>query len=188
MIKFFFSTLVAVVAIIAVTYVYSNLGDKQGKICDQRYALCSAAQCIPDPTNPNESICFCDVFEGKNYGYSLCDKRLPTTDQEGVQHLISTFSLENLDTRKSMNCAAGSLWSDCLDQPCVVDPLDPKKAICMCKVIRTGEFMTYGGDCDTSTCSTGFWSGAPPDMNAQGVQLMMQALGMKTSPQKFCPK
>ncbi|MGA8294232.1 MAG: hypothetical protein WB820_17425, partial [Rhodoplanes sp.] len=33
-------------------------------LCQQQFALCTSAPCIPQPGNPNVAICTCDVEEG----------------------------------------------------------------------------------------------------------------------------
>jgi hypothetical protein len=69
---------------------------------------------------------------------------------------------------------------------CTVDPSDPKKAICVCDALRTEEWITLGGNCDTATCKTGYWSGATPkDFNEASV-FMVKPLGLDQSPVKWC--
>jgi len=132
----------------------------QGNICDNQYALCTSARCIPDPSAPHhQSICTCDVQKGKNFGFSTCDKRIPK-EKNGVTTLLSTFSFAQFPDKKVMVCQQKQAWSDCLDYPCTIDPVHPSKAICACKIRYSANFVTVGGSCDTSTCSTGFWSGA----------------------------
>jgi len=184
--KYLFSSLLALTAVALVACGYKAVGGGKKTVCDQQYALCSAAQCVPNPDNPDEAICFCTVLEGKSLGKSTCDQRVPHTDQQGVRHVISTFSFGEASTKKVMTCPDGTPWTDCLDQPCVVDPLDPSKAICMCKIVRTGSFQTYGGDCDQSTCEKGYWSGATVESNTEFTQFLKNALELKQSPVKFC--
>lgn len=186
--KYFLPVLIAVVAVVGVAFGYTKLGGAKNSVCDQQYALCTSAQCVPDPDDPNKAICFCEVHEGKNLGKTACDKRVPFTDQNGVRHVTSTFSFDDFATKKTMTCPSGKPWTDCLDQPCTVDPMDPSKAICMCKVVRTGTFQTAGGNCDQSTCETGYWSAATLDSNTEYTQILMKALGLKLSPQRLCPQ
>jgi len=176
----------ALIALIVVACGFTKLDGTKNIICDQVYALCTSAQCIPDPNNSNESICFCEVRKGKSLGHTPCNKRVPTTDQQGIEHVISTFSFDDFATKENMTCSSGMPWSDCLDQPCTVDPLDPSKAICICTIVRTGAFQTFGGNCDRSTCDKGYWSGATVEANSVSVQALMKALGLSESPQRFC--
>jgi len=127
--------------------------------CNQPYALCSSAPCIPDPHNPKYAICNCFTLNGNSLGHTTCEARKPHTDQNNAQHITSTFSLNNTH-KKGMKCQSGKVWTNCLDQPCTVNPLNPKQAICSCPIMNNGAFVTFGGDCDISTCATGFWSAA----------------------------
>lgn len=131
-------------------------------VCDQAYALCTSAACIPHPNDNQKSICDCVVQKGKSAGFATCKKRKPRTDKYQVTHLISTFSFEQFSTKKSLNCPKGMPWSDCVDMPCTVDPQNTNRAICLCKLNKTQAFFTFGGNCERSTCILGFWSGATP--------------------------
>ncbi len=186
--QIFLSVALAAFALIVVACGYSKVKGERAVICNQQYALCTSAQCIPDPDRPGQSICFCEVHDGKSLGLTSCDKRIAKTDKLGIRHVISTFSFNDFETKKNMTCPSGKPWSNCLDKPCVVDPLDPSKAICFCSIVRTGAFQTFGGDCDRSKCDNGYWSGATPEANSQSVHILMKALGQTQSTQKFCPK
>jgi hypothetical protein len=129
-------------------------------VCEQSYALCTSAACIPDPKNPDKSICDCVVQQGKSAGFTACKKRKPSVDQYNVTHLISTFSFEQFASKKSLTCPKGMPWSNCVDMPCTVDPHNTNRAICLCQVNTTQAFFTFGGDCKTNACTSGFWSGA----------------------------
>ncbi len=129
-------------------------------VCDQEYALCTSARCIPTPGSSTKAICDCVVNKGKSVGYKTCQQRLPRQDKYKVTSLISTFSFAQFATKTPMNCPEGSPWTNCVDMPCTVDPQNPKHALCNCKINDTQAFFTFGGDCNTNTCSTGFWSGA----------------------------
>ena len=134
-------------------------------VCDQQYALCTSAPCVPDPRNPEYSICSCVVENGDSVGYKTCKQRAPKKGVFKVEQITSTFSFKQFETKKSMNCPQGKPWANCLDAPCTVDPLDLTKAICSCKLNRAHAFFTFGGDCDVNTCATGFWSGATVTMD-----------------------
>lgn len=129
-------------------------------VCDQAYALCTSAQCVPHPNDANKSICDCAVQQGKSAGFTSCAKRKPYVDQYRATHLISTFSFEQFAEKKSLTCPKGNAWSNCVDMSCTVDPQNPKHAICVCKLSAAQAFFTFGGNCANGTCSTGFWSGA----------------------------
>lgn len=178
----------AVVAVVGIGFSYAKLSKDKNIICEQQYALCTSARCIPNPNNPDEATCFCEVLPGKSLGHTSCNKRIPRIDQMGIKRVTSTFSLAQFPSKKTMTCPSGKPWTDCLDQSCTVDPQDPSRAICLCKVVRTGEFQTMGGSCDTATCDTGYWSGATVEANSSNIQALIQALKLKQSPQRSCPK
>jgi hypothetical protein len=69
-----------------------------------------------------------------------------------------------------------------------VDPANPKKAICACDVVRTGEWMTAGGKCNAASCNTAYWSGASLDSFQDAISFLMKQLNIKKSPVKFCPR
>ena len=129
-------------------------------VCNQEYALCTSASCVPDPRHPEYAICSCVVETGDSVGFKTCAKRTPKQGKFKVKEITSTFSFKQFDTKKSMNCARGTPWTNCVDAPCTVNPMDAAKALCSCKIIHNEAFFTFGGDCDTSSCGTGFWSGA----------------------------
>jgi hypothetical protein len=73
-----------------------------------------------------------------------------------------------------------------LNKPCTVDPANPKKAMCACDVVREGEWITAGGNCNTATCNTAYWSAAPADAFSGGTNFLLKSLNIKTSPVKAC--
>src|SRR5262249_53201565 len=134
----------------------------QNQLCKQQTALCTSAPCVPQPGDPTKAVCSCVVEEGMSMSTAPCSTLQPTTDSNGITTAYSTFSLDQFKTGKEgMKCPSGTPWTWCLNKPCTVDPADSKKAMCVCDVVRTGEWMTLGGNCDTSTCTTAYWSGAP---------------------------
>ena len=116
-----------------------------------------------------------------------CDKLQPSTDAQGIRTLFSAYSMKQFqEGKQGMKCPDGTPWTWCLNKRCTVDPANPKKAICVCDVMRTGEWMTLGGNCDTATCATGYWSGATIENVEQGSAFMVKALGLDPSPLKWC--
>jgi hypothetical protein len=157
--------LILVVGCVAVVLLvfYLSSDSKTNRLCVQEYALCTSAQCIPDPNDHTKAICFCDVERGGPSMATLpCDQLRPSTDQNGIKTVYSTFSLKQARQGKQpMNCPSNTPWTWCLNKKCTVNPFDPSKAVCSCDIKRDeGEWTTFGGAQDTSTCSTGFWSGA----------------------------
>lgn len=181
---------IAAVSTVFLGYVgYAEASKGTNTLCEQTFALCTSALCVPQPGDPTKAICFCDVEEGKSMSTVPCDTIKPSTDANGIRTVYSTFSPIQFKTLglKGMKCPAGTPWTWCLNKICTVDPTNPRKAICVCDVVRTGEWMTLGGECDTSTCKTGYWSGAPLADFASGNDFMTKALGLKESLAKWCP-
>lgn len=120
---------------------------------------------------------------------AACDTLKPSTDANGIRTVYSEFALVQFAAgMQGMKCPSGTPWTWCLNKICTVNPLDPKKAMCVCDVKRTGEWMTAGGNCDTSTCKTAYWSGAPLSDFESGTSFMVKALGLEKSPVQWCPK
>ena len=132
-------------------------------VCTQEYALCSSARCVPDPRDNRLAICSCVVEHGASAGYTSCSDRKPRVTSLKVRQLTSTFSFQQSATKKSLSCARGNPWTNCLDAPCTVDPMHPDLAICSCPIHHNQDFVTFGGECDQHQCENGFWSGADPD-------------------------
>lgn len=129
-------------------------------ICNQDYALCTSAACVPDPRHANYALCSCVIEKGNSAGYTSCAKRMPKQGQFKTKYLVSTFSFEQFNSKKSMVCSKGMPWTNCVDAPCTVNPLEPNKALCSCAINYSQSFVTFGGECNVATCVNGFWSGA----------------------------
>ncbi|MEO8400301.1 MAG: hypothetical protein ABI597_00710 [Gammaproteobacteria bacterium] len=151
-------------------------------VCNQQYAICTSAQCIPDPRHSGFALCSCDVKEGNSAGYSACAKRKPAVNKDKTTRIISTFSFAQFDSKKGMACGKGFDWTNCVDSPCTVDPMNPAKATCSCPVLHGQAFVTFGGDCNIQSCSTGFWSGATIDSSTQLREVMQKSMGATTNP------
>jgi hypothetical protein len=183
-----FKTLVIpLVAVAIISFSYSKISNSN-QLCQHEYALCTSALCIPEPGDLTKAICFCDVEEGHNMSTVPCESLKPSTDANGIRTVYSTFSLKQfMAGKKGMKCPSGTPWTWCLNKRCTVDPSNPKKALCVCDVKRTSEWMTLGGNCDTSTCKTGYWSGAAISDFDDGVNFLSKALKIDRSPVKWCP-
>lgn len=166
----------------------SKSSNESGKVCENEYVLCTSAPCIPDPTNPDKkAICKCEVNKGQNFGMSDCEARKPTTDSNGVTKALSTYSFAQAPTKYLIACPKGKPWTDCLDQPCIVDQTNPLEAICTCKIIRNQAFVTYGGNCNTNTCDNAYWSSATLASFLEGSSTLAKAMGLEKVPAEFCP-
>lgn len=157
-------------------------------LCNQAFALCTSAPCIPQPGKPDVSICVCEMQEGPNLATVPCDTVRPSTDANGVRTVYSQFALTQFQQgKKGLRCPSGTPWSQCLNKICTVDPANPDKAICACDVVRSGEWQTAGGDCQAATCGTAYWSGALLADSRNNADFMMQQLKIATSPAEACP-
>ncbi|WP_444921798.1 hypothetical protein ACJJID_05330 [Microbulbifer sp. CnH-101-G] len=166
---------------------HNAITNGKGTICSNEYVLCTSAPCVPDPEKPDSNaICNCDVNEGLNFGLSECKARVPVTDSNGVKKALSTFSFAQAPTKPVLSCPQGKPWTDCLDQPCIVDPMNPLKAICTCKIVRDKPFVTFGGDCVFLTCDTGYWSGATVGSYVGASRDLMKAFHLDEIPAKYC--
>lgn len=185
--RFLISFLLPVIAVLATAFNYTLVNNGNMYLCTQQYALCTSAQCIPLPDDPAKAVCFCDVHSGQSMSTIPCKNLKPSFDDNGIRTVYSTYSLEQFkEGKKGMKCPDGSPWTWCLNKRCTVDPMDNNRAICVCDVMRAGAWMTLGGNCDTSTCTTGYWSGATLKDNEEGNVFMMKRLGLDKSPVKWC--
>jgi len=64
--------------------------------------------------------------------------------------------------------------------------MDPKKAVCVCDIMHEGEWVTLGGNCDTTTCQTGYWSGATVESIKEASDFLIKELGVDPSNLKSC--
>ncbi|WP_146158188.1 hypothetical protein [Enhygromyxa salina] len=130
--------------------------------CQGTYALCTSAPCVPIP-NSNQATCSCEVLQGSSMAGAPCDTVAPGKDSSGNETVYSMFSLAQFNEGdRVMFCAKDKPWSWCLDKPCTVDPKDPGRASCICDIVTDSKhaWLTLGGDCNTSTCDTAYWSAA----------------------------
>jgi hypothetical protein len=180
--------LIAAVAVFAIALGGEQAAKSNMLLCKHQYALCTSALCIPQPGDPTKAICFCDVQDGASMASVPCSTIQPSTDANGIRTVYSAFSLEQFkEDKKVLKCASGTPWTWCLNKRCTVDPSDPKKAVCVCDVLRTGEWITLGGKCDTGTCTTGYWSGATVKDFNDATAFMVKALNLDHSPVEWCP-
>jgi hypothetical protein len=157
-------------------------------LCKQQFALCTSAPCIPQPGNPKVAMCMCDVEDGPNLASVACDTVKPSTDADGIRTVYSQFALKQFaQGKKTLKCPSGTPWTWCLNKPCTVDPANPKRAICACDVLRTGEWITAGGNCNTDTCKTAYWSGAGTSDFNDGVNFLLKSTNRQKSPVTYCP-
>lgn len=181
---------IAAVLVVVLGYTqYSWAAAPRNYVCKHQFALCTSAICVPLPGDPTKAICFCDVEEGPSFTTQPCETLAPRTDKNGIRTVFSQYSYKQFGQgKKGMKCPSGTPWTWCLNKRCTVDPANPKKAICTCDVLRSGEWMTLGGKCDTRTCQTGYWSGASLADIDGGTKFLMAATGDTKWPIKWCPQ
>ncbi|MFG2760162.1 MauE/DoxX family redox-associated membrane protein [Streptomyces wuyuanensis] len=155
-----------------------------GWLCDQRYALCTSATCEPSPDDPSVVICRCVVEDGYSYGFASCDERAPKGDK-----LISTFSVQNTTSRThAMTCTDRARWANCLDVTCQIDPQNPHQALCQCRSVESENFLTFGGNCDTRTCTAVIWSAATQQLpGVAEYKRAMKGIGLPVTFPEACP-
>src|SRR5215213_459763 len=151
-------------------------------LCHQPYALCTTAPCERSPSEATIATCPCVVLDGYSIGFTTCREREPVG-----KSVVSTFSTQNVTSAfGALTCPEDIPWANCLDMPCQLDPLNPALATCQCQMVETGPSFTFGGGCDTSTCSSVIWSAASPP----GVTQYATAMACVNQPVTFpatCP-
>ena len=182
----------SVALVVAVLLGSGGIAGAQDKplICDQQFALCTSANCIPAPGNPKVALCTCDVWDtkGGTIGVASCDAVKPSTDANGWRTVFSYFALtQSYQGKRVMKCAAGTPWAECLNAKCSVDPANPSKAICACETMfQTGEWVTWAGNCNTQSCSKGFLNGTTAAEVLPGIDILTKELDLKKSPVNWC--
>jgi len=176
-----------VMAALIAAFGHAESAAAENYLCQQQFALCTSAPCIPEPGDPKVAICSCDVEDGPSLASVACDTVKPSTDANGIRTVYSQFALKQWQQgKKTLKCPSGTPWTWCLNKPCTVDPANPKKAICACDVVRTGEWITAGGNCNPATCTTAYWSAAPLDAFSDGTDFLLKSLKLKKSPVTWC--
>lgn len=126
-------------------------------LCNQVFGLCTTAPCDLDANDASVANCHCVVVDAYSVGFKSCTERA----QSGLK-LTSNFSSVNVNSAFSvMTCPEEIAWANCLDMPCEINPLNPATATCQCQMVAKGPSLTWGGGCDTSTCTSTVWSAAP---------------------------
>ncbi|MCV7425212.1 MauE/DoxX family redox-associated membrane protein [Mycobacterium montefiorense] len=155
-------------------------------MCDQTFALCTTAPCVPSPTDPNISVCDCVVVNGNSIGSKNCTDRAQSGNK-----IRSAFSTVNINANFAvLSCPSGVPWANCLDVECEIDPVNPARAKCQCVTVKTGSSITFGGGCDTATCTSTTWSAASPQMYQDGMRQLRTAMDRVGKPVTFpkpCP-
>jgi hypothetical protein len=118
----------------------------------------------------------CDVEEGPSLATQPCHTLEPTIVSGNLETVYSTFSLRQMehDHLKPLTCPGSTPWTWCLNKKCIVDPMNPVKALCSCDIRRNeGDWVTLGGDQNPATCQRGYWSGTAIPEGKSGLQYML---------------
>jgi hypothetical protein len=151
-------------------------------LCRQPYALCTTAPCERSSSDATIATCPCVVLDGYSIGFTTCRERALAGTA-----LVSTFSTQNVTSAFGLlTCPEDVPWANCLDMPCQLDPLNPALATCQCQMVETGPSFTFGGGCDTGTCSSVIWSAAAPPGVTQYTAAMQRVNQPVTFP-AMCP-
>jgi hypothetical protein len=123
------------------------------------------------------------VTSGYAVGFKSCDQRAPKGRQ-----LHSNFSLQGVtSSTRVMTCSAEGLWVQCLDVVCELDADHPDQALCQCVNMNTTTFLTFAGNCDTTTCSSVIWSATTePFPGGAQYEKGLKQLGVKYEAPKAC--
>jgi hypothetical protein len=182
-----FGVVVFVLASLLAVCGFVDRARAENYLCQQQFALCTSAPCIPQPGNPKVAMCTCDVEDGPNLATQPCDTLKPSTDSDGIRTVYSQFALKQFVAgKKTLKCPSGTPWTWCLNKTCTVDPANPKKAICACDVLRTGEWFTGGGNCNAATCKTAYWSGVTASDFNDGINFLLKSANRTKSPVTYC--
>jgi hypothetical protein len=83
-----------VIAALIVAFGHAESARAENYLCQQQFALCTSAPCIPEPGNPKVAICSCDVEDGPSLASVACDTLKPSTDANGIRTVYSQFALK----------------------------------------------------------------------------------------------
>ena len=156
-------------------------------VCDSPYALCNAAACQQIPNTKDRALCTCSMWEGKNIGFSSCKQRAKQATLHEQTKLLSTFSFGGMHY-KYMTCPSGKPWTTCLDQSCLVDKNDPRRAYCNCKIQEGTPYVTFAGMCEKNACDKSMWSGAKVQDNLHFMKLLQEAMHVDKPLMEQCTK
>lgn len=154
-------------------------------VCHNVYALCNAAECTPIAGIKNKALCSCSIWTGKNVGFSSCESRKLKANDYGDQQLRSTFSFGGYHF-KVMKCDYAASWASCLDQPCLADKNNPRRAYCTCQIMSSQPFVTFGGECQKKQCNRVIWSGASEADNKLLMNVLIKEMDGTYPSEVFC--
>ena len=145
---------VAIAALMLATLGGCSGENQEFIVCESTYALCTTAQCQPVAGKDEEATCDCDVETGYSAGLKPCDGQVKTA--EGTQVRSRYYPIKSF-----AKCDNDRPWAWCLDMPCLIDPSDPGKASCACKLVKSkGPYVVVTDTYDDATCTTNLWSSA----------------------------
>src|SRR6516165_5866431 len=87
-----------VMAALIAAFGHAESAQAENYLCQQQFALCTSAPCIPEPGDPKVAICSCDVEDGPSLASVACDTVKPSTDANGIRTVYSQFALQAMAT------------------------------------------------------------------------------------------
>jgi len=150
--------ILCLVFLIFVLFYFFYNNTKNNVKCNMKYALCPAAQCVPDTNDESKAYCFCDVVNGTNYslGNNNCENIKPYTTKSGEEIIFSDFSpiIEKMGYHV-IDCPPDAINLNCMNKICSVNPNDSTKAICVCdKTDNKGlNWKTYNKNGEPNICN-----------------------------------
>jgi len=160
---FFFIFIALVLCFIAYSFYPTHQNKINAVKCNQKYGLCPAAKCIPNPYDKTQAYCWCDVVTGVNYslGNDSCKKISPYSSKTGEEFIYSTFSpIIKTMGYHTTECPPQEINLNCMNKICSVDPNDATKAICICDTTDNKglNWLTFNKDKSATSCN--YQSGA----------------------------
>ncbi|ARG96360.1 hypothetical protein [Legionella micdadei] len=123
-------------------------------LCKSKFALCTSALCESIPNKKGFVSCHCDVTEGYSAGTKPCTGAVETSKGQTVSSRYSPI-------KAYVVCKNDRPWAWCLDSPCLIDKTDPKKASCLCSVVKNkGPYVIVTESDNNSACTQGLYSSA----------------------------
>ena len=123
-------------------------------VCKSKFALCTTALCDPIPGKKGWVSCHCSVQKGYSAGTESCASLEKSTKGSAIKsryYPIKSYAI----------CKNDRPWAWCLDSPCKIDKKDPRKAACLCSLVKDkGDYVIVTDTYNDKTCTTGIYSSA----------------------------
>jgi hypothetical protein len=125
--------------------------------CKSTYALCTTALCQPIPGKKGSVTCFCDVKTGYSAGTRACSGVIESKHKQEI-------SSRYYPIKAYERCSNDRPWAFCLDSPCIIDSINPSKALCLCSLLQNqGDYVAVKEGQNPTSCTSGIYSSATVD-------------------------